>query len=198
MASTSKDATSPAKKKKGVLPVFSIINSYLVAGEWKYVIIYDSCFEENPRQALSRAENEARCAMVVAGSVGGAVVDDVPPGDELSHGWCSWWNTRNRVLWWSSFASPVVVVMEMHSEAKKIFEDSTKAGQCCWRCSVLYGLVPASVPEIKVVMLSEVVVAWLKYGRWRVCVCYTLVVLCKAGLDGLGVANPGRSLESEC
>lgn len=69
MASTSKDATSPAKKKKGVLPVFSIINSYLVAGERKYVIIYDSCVEESRRQTLSRAENEGRCVVLVAGSV---------------------------------------------------------------------------------------------------------------------------------
>lgn len=35
MASTSKDATSPAKKKKGVLPGFSITNSHVVAREGK-------------------------------------------------------------------------------------------------------------------------------------------------------------------
>lgn len=39
MASTTKDALSPAKKKKGVMPVFSVAISHVVAGEGKYMVM---------------------------------------------------------------------------------------------------------------------------------------------------------------
>lgn len=54
MASTSKDATSPAKKKKGVLLVFSITNSHVVAGEGKFITMCNCIMSENPRQAVGR------------------------------------------------------------------------------------------------------------------------------------------------
>lgn len=52
MASTSKDATSPAKKKKGVLPVFSVTNSHVVAGEGKRIVMCYYFVKENPRQTV--------------------------------------------------------------------------------------------------------------------------------------------------
>lgn len=52
MASTTKDATSPAKKKKGVMPVFSVTNSHVVAGEGKYMVMCAGFMKENPRQTM--------------------------------------------------------------------------------------------------------------------------------------------------